>query len=86
MGFQSLFCGFTSLIIHLYGDQTQLETCDSKTRTRLFFGVLLKSRHLGKCFFSPLFSQEKLKLLFLLKEVKPSPHRKITKLLTFDNI
>ena len=33
MGFTSLFCGLTSLTIHLYGDQTQLSLCDSKTRT-----------------------------------------------------
>ena len=66
MGFQSLFCGFTSLIIHLYGDQTQLETCDSKTRTRLFFGVLLKSRHLGKYFF-PLFFTRKVETVVFIE-------------------
>ena len=42
----------------------------------------IHSRKLHSTFDSP----EKLALLFLLKEVKPSPNRKMIKLLTFNNL
>ena len=61
---------------------------NSSTRTRFnlkFFRVFSKiliPREASLYFFP----QEKLALLFLLKEVKPSPDAKMIKLLTFDNL
>ena len=58
------------------------------TRTRCnlnFFRAFSKNRHPGKLHCT-LYSPEKLALLALLKEVQPSPHRKMIKLLTFDDL
>ena len=61
---------------------------NSSTRTRFnlkFFRVFSKiliSRKASLYFFPP----EKLALLSLLKEVKPSPDPKMIKFLTFDNL
>ena len=49
-------------------------------------GLSRKSRDTAECFVALFFSPEKLALLSLLEEVKPSPDRKIIKLLTFDNL
>ena len=46
--------------------------------------VFSKNGHHGKLCYT-FFSLEKLALLSILKEVKPSPNRKMIKLLTFDN-
>ena len=64
---------------------------DSMTRTPVkrdltssFFRVFSKNRHPGKLYCR--FSSEKSARYFLLKEVKPSPDRKMVKLLTFENL
>ena len=66
---------------------------DSKTRTttKMRFDIQLfvysqKNRYHGKLHCSLFFSPEKLTRWFLLKEVKPSPDRKMIKLLTFDSL
>ena len=63
---------------------------DSKTRTttKMRFDIQLfvysqKNRYPGKRHCSLFFLPEKLSRRFLLKEVKPSPDRKIIKLITF---
>ena len=48
-------------------------------------GVFSKNIHSGKFHFL-FFTPKKLIRLFILKEVKPSSHRKMIKLLTFDNL
>ena len=65
---------------------------DSRTRTTTstrfdfkFFSRLLKMQTPRKASFCH-FSLEKLALLPLVKEVTPSPDRKMIKLLTFDNL
>ena len=58
------------------------------TSTRFNFNFIRafsKNRHPGKLHCT-LFSPEKLALLALLKEVQPSPGRKMIKLRTFDNL
>ena len=51
------------------------------------FARVLKNRHSGKLHFPFFFfHQKKLIRLFILKEVKPSPDRKVKELLTFDKL
>ena len=50
------------------------------------FAHVLKKRHTPLESFIFLFFTKKLVLLFILKEVKPSPDNKMIKLLTFDNL
>ena len=52
--------------------------------TSSFFRVFSKNRHPGKLYCR--FSSETSARYFLLKEVKPSPDRKMVKLLTFENL
>ena len=50
------------------------------------FARVLKNRHPGKLHFPFFFHQKELIRLFILKEVKPSPDRKVKELLTFDKL
>ena len=52
------------------------------------FARVLKKRHPGKLHFPFFFffHQKKLTRLFILKEVKPSPDRRVKELLTFNNL
>ena len=58
---------------------------DTNTIFNLVFSRILKKQTCTPESFIVLFSLEKIALLSILKEVKPSLDRKMIKLLTFDN-
>ena len=73
------------MVRNIYYLDSSTRTSPTRTRFNLFFRVfekILIPRKASLYFFPP----EKLALLFLLKEVKPSPDPKMIKLLTFDNL